>query len=71
MTWLIGIASLWLFVCLLAVSLCAMARRGDDALAALAYAREEDEEVGFVAAFAEPQVAPERVRPQPAPRSAR
>ena len=31
---LIGIASVWIFSCLMAVALCVMARRGDDAMAA-------------------------------------
>jgi hypothetical protein len=30
MLWLIGIATVWLFGCLIAVALCAAARRGDD-----------------------------------------
>jgi hypothetical protein len=57
--WLIGIASVWLFVCLLAVSLCAMARRGDDAFAA-APRVEDAVDVGFVATLAAPEPVAER-----------
>ena len=57
MLWLIGIVSVWSLVCLVVVSLCVMARRGDDALLAVAPVAAEPE-VGFVVAFAEPAVEP-------------
>jgi hypothetical protein len=53
--WLIGIASVWLFVCLVAVSLCVMARRGDDALTAATAAVAPEVDAPFVLAFAEPE----------------
>jgi hypothetical protein len=60
MLWLIGIASAWMLCCALAVALCVMARRGDDAMAAAGArvaAREPEPEVAFVATFAEPAPA--------------
>jgi hypothetical protein len=64
--WLIGIASVWSFVCVVVVSLCVMARRGDEALAARPVAAEP--EVGFVLGFAPP--AQEPVAAPVAPRTA-
>jgi DNA-binding LytR/AlgR family response regulator len=60
MLWLIGIASIWTFCCSLAVALCVMARRGDDAMAAAMArlaTREPEPEVAFVTTFAEPAPA--------------
>jgi hypothetical protein len=34
MIWIIGVGLVWIFCCALAVSLCVMARRGDDVIAA-------------------------------------
>ncbi len=67
MLWLIGIASVWALVCAATLSLCVMARRGDDALAA-APRRVVDEDVPFVATLAapEPVVAPPVAVPRPA-----
>ena len=56
MLWLIGIASVWTFCCILAVALCVTARRGDDAMAAAmarVAAREPEPDVAFVTTFAE------------------
>ena len=66
MLWLIGIASVWSFICLVAVWLCVMARRGDDALAAAAAATVVAEaDAPFVLAFAEPAAEPvEAPRPR-------
>ena len=52
MLWLIGIASVWSACCALAVALCVMARRGDDAMEhamARVAASEPPVEVAFVA----------------------
>ncbi len=72
MLWLIGIASVWSACCALAVALCVMARRGDDAMEhamARVVASEPPVEVAFVAGFAEPTpAAPARTRvPQQRP----
>jgi hypothetical protein len=56
----LGIVSIWLFVCVAVVSLCVMARRGDEALAVAPPV----EDVGFVATLAEPEPAPVAA-PQP------
>jgi hypothetical protein len=50
MLWLIGIASVWSFSCLLAVALCVAARRADE-MGVLVLA--VDEEPPFVAGFAD------------------
>lgn len=68
MLWLIGIVGVWLLLCVLAVSLCVMARRGDEALA---WTDADEAEVGFVAGFAEPALQPEPVRPRRASHSTR
>ena len=71
MLWLIGIASVWSTGCVLAVALCVMARRGDDAMEramSRIAAGEPPIEVAFVATLGEPQPAtPART---PAPRRA-
>jgi hypothetical protein len=55
MLWLIGIGIVWTFSCALAVSLCVMARRGDESLAAaFAMTAESPVDVAFVATIAEP-----------------
>jgi hypothetical protein len=54
------IALVWLFACLMAVALCAMARRGDLALAAHPHDVVAVEDTPFVFDFATP-VAPEPV----------
>jgi hypothetical protein len=59
--WLIGITSVWSLVCLVAVSLCVVAGRADQALVEYAPADVPvaalPDDVGFVVALAEP--APE------------
>jgi hypothetical protein len=60
MLWLIGIASIWSVCCVLAVALCVMARRGDEAMEhamARVVASEPPAEVAFVATFSEPTPA--------------
>ena len=59
------IGATWLITCLVALSLCVMARRGDDAMAvALAtVAPQPAQEVSFVATFAEPEATPAPVAP--------
>lgn len=65
MLWLIGIATVWTFACALAVSLCVMARRGDESLAAaFVMTAESPVDVAFVATFAEPVDAPVAPRAQ-------
>jgi hypothetical protein len=57
---LIGIASVWLISCVMAVALCVMASRGDRALQKVmsqAAAGEEPVEVTWIAALAEPEPA--------------
>ena len=60
------IGATWLITCLVAVSLCVMARRGDEAMAvALAtVAPQPAQEVSFVATFAEPEATPVPVAPR-------
>ena len=60
------IGATWLITCLVALSLCVMARRGDEAMAvALAtVAPQPAQEVSFVATFAEPEVTPAPVAPR-------
>jgi hypothetical protein len=57
---LIGIATVWTFSCGMAVALCVMARRGDEAMEH-AMSRvpvgEPEVDVAFVATLAEPQPA--------------
>lgn len=53
MLWLIGIASVWLLACVFTLSLCVMARRGDDALTVVDLV--EDADVPFVATLAAPE----------------
>jgi hypothetical protein len=70
--WLIALATVWLFFTIVALSLCVMARRGDDDL--LALARPHVVEVPFVATLADPAptaVAQPPVRPRAPSRSTR
>jgi hypothetical protein len=61
------IGATWIVFCLMAVSLCVMARRGDDAMTlALATVAEPTQEVSFVATFAEPEATPAPVAPRAA-----
>lgn len=53
----IGIASVWLFSCLLAVALCVAARRADEmTVLVLAVDEQPPQSVDFVAGFAEAPV---------------
>ncbi len=60
------IGATWLITCLVALSLCVMARRGDEAMAvALAtVVPQPAQEVSFVATFAEPEATPAPVAPR-------
>jgi hypothetical protein len=58
---LVGIASAWCICCAVAVALCVMARRGDEALEramAAITVSEPAVEVAWVATLAEPETAP-------------
>lgn len=59
MLWLIGIATVWASLCVLAVALCVAARRGDENLE-LARSTVPDlpADVAWVATLAEPGAAP-------------
>lgn len=61
MLWFIGIASVWTLGCVMAVALCVMARRGDDALTLGATVEpavaELPADVAWVATIAAPEVA--------------
>ena len=58
MFWLIGIAGVWTFCCLMAVALCAAASRGDERLELLLGAVPETPvDVDFVLTFGEPASA--------------
>ena len=55
---LIGVT--WIVSCSMAVALCVMARRGDEAMivALATVSHEPVQDVGFVATFGEPEAAP-------------
>ena len=72
MFWLIGIAGVWTFCCLMAVALCVAASRGDERLSLLlATVREAPVDVDFVPTFAASEPLPRCPRLRPPPRSAR
>ena len=59
MFWLIGIAGVWSFCCLMAVALCVAAGRGDERLSLmLASLPDAPADVDFVLTFAETEPAP-------------
>jgi hypothetical protein len=70
MIWLIGIAGVWSFCCLMAVALCVAAGRGDERLTRLlAAVPETPADVDFVLTFAEPAPAVPAPAAAPAPRA--
>ena len=69
MFWLIGIAGVWTFCCLMAVALCAAASRGDERLSLLlAAVADPPVDVDFVPTFAA-SPAPAVLPPAPASRA--
>jgi hypothetical protein len=72
MLWLIGIAFVWLFSCVLAVALCIAARRADELTVLLLAVDEESPlEAPFVAGFGEPAPPAQGRRREGASRSSR
>jgi hypothetical protein len=68
--WLIGIAGVWSFCCLVAVALCVAAGRGDERLTLLlATLPEAHADVDFVVTFEASEPAPAAPAPAPAPRA--